>query len=63
MSEYAYNEALKREFIFNIRSHVEMWREGNIDAETCMHNIETWVHEIWGQGVGGFTATTSTRPL
>ena len=49
MSEYAYKEALKRDFIKAIKRHVISWRSGNDTGDYCMYDIETWVHEIWGE--------------
>ena len=49
MSEYAYKEALKRDFIKTVRRHVISWRSGNDTADYYMDDIETWVHDIWGE--------------
>jgi hypothetical protein len=46
--ERAYIEGLKTEFIEAVKRHVKSWRAGNDDADYCMYDIETWVHEIWG---------------
>ena len=49
MSDYAYKEALKRDFIKAVRRHVISWRSGDDTADYYMDDIETWVHEIWGE--------------
>jgi len=48
MSEYAYNEALKRDFIKAVIRHAKSWRAGVESGEDCMYEIEAWVEEIWG---------------
>jgi hypothetical protein len=48
MSLSIYKSALKEEMIVKLRSHVKEWREGAIDAEDAMYDLECWVDEIWG---------------
>tara|TARA_Y100001938_G_scaffold144375_1_gene218833 strand:- start:456 stop:614 length:159 start_codon:yes stop_codon:yes gene_type:complete len=49
MSEYAYKEALKRDFIKAVRQHVKMWIEYDcVESKEHMQDIAAWVHEIWG---------------
>ena len=47
--ERAYKEGLKTELIDAVKRHVKEWRDGDRSARACMYDIETWVHEIWGE--------------
>lgn len=45
----AYKRALERDMIAALRQHVKDWRHnGAQDGNEHMYDLETWVHEIWG---------------
>ncbi len=44
----AYKRALERDMIAKLKQHVKEWREGIISSEDAIYDLETWVHEIWG---------------
>jgi hypothetical protein len=45
----AYKRALEREMIEKLKEHVKEWRaNGGCGGDDHMYDLETWVHEIWG---------------
>ena len=47
--ETAYQQGLKEEMIARVRKLARAWRNGDIHADDCMYDIETWCDEIWGE--------------
>lgn len=43
-----YKQAVKREMIAKLRTHIKDWRNGDISAEDAMYDLEGWADEIWG---------------
>ena len=43
-----WNHAVIQVFLTQLRKNLKEWREGSMDAEDAMYDLEGRVDEIWG---------------